>query len=87
MHLMLARTALTFAFTAVLAQPNPDPAYRVVAQFESPRSIGTPLGDVARVYGGFGLADRIAGRLRLETDITLTEIARQLIREHLSQGS
>ena len=57
-----------------------------VAYFEPPRSIGTPLDDVARVYGGVGLAARIEGRLRLETDASLNAVARELIRRRLVQG-
>ena len=56
-----------------------------VAYFEPPRSIGTPLDDVARVYSGVGLAARIEGRLRLETDASLNAAARQLIRRRLVQ--
>jgi hypothetical protein len=57
------------------------------AYFEPPRSIGTPLEDVARSYGGYGLASRIEGRLRLDTDPSLTDMTRQLIRRQLSQES
>ena len=60
---------------------------RGVAYFEPPRSIGTPLDDLARMYSGMGLADRIAGRFRLESDGTLNEAARQLIRQRLTQRS
>jgi hypothetical protein len=63
------------------------PAGLGVAYFEPPRSIGTPLDDVVRVYSGFGLAARIEGRLRLDTDATLTAQARELIRRRLAQGS
>jgi hypothetical protein len=56
-----------------------------VAYFEPPQSIGTPLDDVARVYSGVGLAARIEGRLRLETDASLNAAARELIRRRLVQ--
>lgn len=58
-----------------------------IAFFEPPRSIGTPLDDLARIYAGPGLASRIAGRLRLDTDAWLRPAARELIRRHLAQGS
>jgi hypothetical protein len=58
-----------------------------VAYFEPPRSIGTPLEDIARVYTGFGLAAKIEGRLRLDTDASLTVHARQLIRRRLALES
>jgi hypothetical protein len=87
MHLTLARTALTLLLAAVLAEDNPEAKRRLVAQFEPPRSIGTPIDDLARIFGGPGLADRIAGRLRLDTDGSLTPTARQLIRYRLAQGS
>jgi hypothetical protein len=86
MHLTLARTALTLMLAAVLAEDNPD-SKRLIAQFEPPRSIGTPIDDLARIFGGPGLADRIAGRLRLDTEGSLTPTARQLIRYRLAQGS
>jgi hypothetical protein len=57
------------------------------AYFEPPRSIGTPLEDVARSYSGYGLASRIEGRLRLDTDPALTEWTRDLIRRQLAEGS
>jgi hypothetical protein len=87
MHLMLARSAVTIAFAAVLANANPDPKYRPFVEFEAPRSIGTPIDELARIFGGPGLADRIAGRLRLDTDGSLSDTARQLIRYKLAQGS
>ena len=59
---------------------------RAVAFFEPPRSIGTPLEDLARNYTGPGLAARIAGRLRLDTDTSLRPAARELIRRRLAQG-
>jgi hypothetical protein len=58
-----------------------------VAYFEPPRSIGTPIEDVVRAYTGFGLAARIEGRLRLDTDASLDGATRNLIRRRLSQGS
>jgi hypothetical protein len=58
-----------------------------VAYFEPPRSIGTPLDDIVRVYSGFGLAARIEGRLRLETDASLSAATRELIRRRLAQES
>jgi hypothetical protein len=87
MHLMLARAAMTIAFAAILANIDFEPKTRSVARFEPPRSIGTPIEDLARNYSGPGLADRIEGRLRLETDKSLTARARQLIWRRLAQGS
>lgn len=99
MRLILASWAIPLAISAALAVPVPsldDPHAspskegtegRGVAYFEAPRSIGTPLDDVARTYGGQGLADRIAGRFRLESDVSLTAAARQLIRRRLALGS
>jgi len=57
---------------------------RGVAYFEPPKSIGTPLDELARNYTGLALADRIAGRLRLDTDISLHPAARDLIRRRLA---
>ena len=68
-----------------LPQPETTPAKLGVAYFEPPRSIGTPLDDVVRAYTGYGLASRIEGRLRLDTDASLTEAARSLIRRRLAQ--
>jgi hypothetical protein len=85
MHLILARGAMILALAAVLAEGNPEPKHRSIAQFEPPRSIGTPIDDVARIYSGSGLADRIAGRLRLDTDASLSPAARRLIRQRLAQ--
>ena len=87
MHLTLARTAVTLMLAAVLADNNPESKRRLIASFEPPRSIGTPIDDIARNYTGLGLADRIAGRIRLETDAVLTERARQLVRKRLAQGA
>ena len=101
--ILLACFAIPFAISTVLAAPAPTPGHagaprelsatrdsaatRGVAYFEPPRSIGTPLEDLVRTYSGQGLADRIAGRFRLESDRTLSEAARQLIRRRLTQGS
>jgi hypothetical protein len=68
-------------------QPADTATRRGVAYFEPPRSIGTPLDELARNYTGFGLADRIAGRLRLDTDISLHPTARELIRRRLAERS
>jgi hypothetical protein len=68
-------------------QPVDTAARRGVAYFEPPRSIGTPLDELARNYTGFGLADRIAGRLRLDTDMSLHPTARELIRRRLAERS
>jgi hypothetical protein len=69
------------------AHPVDTAARRGVAYFEPPRSIGTPLDELARNYSGFGLADRIAGRLRLDTDMSLHPTARELIRRRLAERS
>jgi hypothetical protein len=87
MQLMLARAAMTLTFALILANIDFEPKARSVAHFEPPRSIGTPIEDLARTYSGPGLADRIEGRLRLDTDKSLTAKARQLIRRRLAQGS
>jgi hypothetical protein len=60
---------------------------RGVAYFEPPRSIGTPIEDVARIYTGYGLAAKIEGRLRLDTDASLNPTTRELIRRRLAQES
>ena len=73
--------------TGALTQPADTPAGRGVAYFEPPRSIGTPLDELARTYSGYGLADRIAGRLRLDTDVSLKPAARELIRRRLAERS
>ena len=57
-----------------------------VGYFEPPRSVGTPLDDLARSYSGPGLASRIAGRIRLDTDASLPSATRELIRRRLAQG-
>jgi hypothetical protein len=85
MHLTLARGALTVLVVGILSRISPAPK-TIVAEIEPPRSVGTPLDDMARLYGGSGLADRIEGRLRLDTDASLTEAARRLIRNRLAQG-
>jgi hypothetical protein len=87
MRLAFARYALTFIVFSTISRLEPEPKGYPYAYFEPPRSVGTPISDLARPYSGLGLADRIAGRLRLETDESLTEIARRLIRQHLAQES
>ena len=89
------RWAVPFALTAFALSPNsgalpspaPRPAGLSVAYFEPPRSIGTPLDDLARAYTGYGLAAKIEGRLRLDTDAALDAATRELIRRRLAQGS
>lgn len=96
MRVILACFAIPLAISAALAVDHPGPSHdrlatrdtttaRGVAYFEPPRSVGTPLDDLARTYSGQGLADKIAGRFRLESDGTLNEAARQMIRRHLMQ--
>ena len=87
MRLAFARYALTFVVFSTISRLESGPKGYPYAYFEPPRSVGTPISDLARPYSGPGLADRIAGRLRLETDESLPEIARQLIRRHLAQES
>jgi hypothetical protein len=87
MHLFLARAAMTLTFAVILANIDFEPKAKPFARFEPPRSIGTPIEDLARNYSGVGLADRIEGRLRLESDKSLTTTARRLIRQRLAQGS
>ena len=98
MRVILACFAIPLAISAALVVDHPGSPHNVlalrdsatargVAYFEPPRSVGTPLEDLARSYSGYGLADRIAGRFRLESDRTLNEAARQIIRRHLMQGS
>jgi hypothetical protein len=72
--------------TESLATPSSSAARLGVAFFEPPRSIGTPIDDLARAYTGFGLAARIEGRLRLDTDASLNSTARELIRRRLAQS-
>jgi hypothetical protein len=69
-----------------VATPTSSAARLGVAYFEPPRSIGTPIEDLARAYTGFGLAARIEGRLRLDTDASLDATARELIRRRLAQS-
>jgi hypothetical protein len=64
--------------------PPAQPAFRGVAYFEAPRSVGTPLAEIAKEYAGVSLADRISGRLRLDTDSALSPVTRELIRRHLA---
>jgi len=66
-------------------QPLTPSARRGVAYFEAPRSIGTPLDDLARSYSGLALARKIEGRFRLETDASLLPAQREMIRRHLAQ--
>ena len=74
-------------YTDPFASPPSSAARLGVAYFEPPRSIGTPIEDLARAYTGFGLAARIEGRLRLDTDASLTPGVRRLIRMRLAQES
>jgi hypothetical protein len=85
MHLTLARGILTLIVVGTVSRISPEPK-AIIAEIEPPRSLGTPLADVARSYTGPGLADRIEGRLRLDTDASLTPAARRLIRMRLAQG-
>ncbi len=71
--------------TGAVAHPADAHTRRGVAYFEPPKSIGTPLDELARNYSGLGLADRIAGRLRLDTDVSLHPAARDLIRRRLAE--
>ena len=71
--------------TGLLPRPLETATRRGVAYFEPPRSIGTPLDELARNYTGQALADRIAGRLRLDTDMSLHPAARELIRRRLAE--
>jgi hypothetical protein len=87
MRLAFARYALTFIVFSTISHLESEAKGYPYAYFEPPRSVGTPISDLARPYSGPGLADRIAGRLRLESDMTLTEVARRLIRQHLAQVS
>jgi len=72
------------ARSGAVPQPVDAATRRGVAYFEPPKSIGTPLDELARNYTGLALADRIAGRLRLDTDISLHPAARDLIRRRLA---
>lgn len=92
MRLVHACWSIPLAIAAIIAPAselaltgaNPEPFRRGVAYFEPPRSIGTPIDDVARDYTGLGLADKIAGRLRLDTDASLDAATRNLIRRRLA---
>jgi hypothetical protein len=86
MHLTLARGILTIIVVGTLSRISPAPR-TIVTEIEPPRSVGTPLSDVARLYSGPGLADKIEGRLRLDTDASLTPAVRRLIRIRLAQDS
>jgi hypothetical protein len=85
MHLTLARGTLTFVVVAFLSRITPAPKTGT-AEVGPLRSLGTPIIDVARAYTGPGLADKIEGRLRLDTDPSLTPRVRRLIRMRLAQG-
>ena len=85
MHLMSARSTLILILTGIITGTNPPSKYTGVAEIEPPRSLGTPLTDLARAYTGPGLADKIEGRLRLDTDASLTPTVRRLIRMRLAQ--
>jgi hypothetical protein len=82
--LAVAATSFSPAGKISLAEANPEPVKRGVAYFEPPKSIGTPIDEVARDYTGLGLADKIAGRLRLDTDASLDAVTRNLIRRRLA---
>jgi hypothetical protein len=84
--LAITAFALNHSFEAAPRHPGHS-AGLGVAYFEPPRSIGTPLEDIARAYSGFGLAAKIEGRLRLDTDASLDPMTRELIRRRLAQGS
>lgn len=80
-------SAFTFAFNGshgslpeLVVKPGMGVAY-----FEPPRSIGIPIEDVVRLYTGYGLAAKIEGRLRLETDTSLDATTRELIRRRLAR--
>jgi len=77
----------TFALNSNLPAASPDQIRLGIAYFEPPRSIGTLLEDVARFYSGSGLAARIEGRLRLDTDASLSQTMRELIRLQLAAWS
>ena len=68
-----------------LTRPAPTAANRAVAYFEAPKSVGTPIDDLARSYRGRGLASRIAARIRLDTDASLRPATREMIRQWLAQ--
>jgi hypothetical protein len=87
------RSSVPFVITAFALHGSSGPLPKLfgepvrlgVAYFEPPRSIGTPLEDIARWYTGFGLAAKIEGRLRLDTDASLDATSRELIRRRLAQ--
>jgi hypothetical protein len=85
--------SLPLAVAAIIAPTDKsslagaEPVRRGVAYFGPPKSIGTPIDEVARHYTGLGLADKIAGRLRLDTDASLDPVTRTLIRLHLAHRS
>lgn len=85
MHLVLARSALILLVAVSAANAESGPKGHPYAYFDAPRSIGTPISELARIYSGPGLADRIAGRLRLDTDNSLSTATRELIRQHIAQ--
>lgn len=86
MHLTLGRGLMTIVVVGIVSRISPAPK-TIVTEIEPPRSVGTPLSDVARLYSGPGLADKIEGRLRLDTDASLTPGIRRLIRMRLAQAS
>jgi hypothetical protein len=71
--------------TGAVPQPGDTATRHGVAYFEPPKSIGTPLDELARNYTGLALADRIAARIRLDTDVSLHPVARELIRRRLAE--
>jgi len=83
----LALTAFALSHSSGAVPEPVRPVGYGVAYFDPPRSIGTPIDDLVRIYTGLGLAARIEGRLRLDTDATLSAQARELIRRRLAQGS
>jgi hypothetical protein len=85
--LLLVASLVAHTSSVFVTEPLSERPGRGVAYFEPPRSIGTPLDDLARFYTGYGLAGRIAGRLRLDTDSSLHPSVRQLIRQRLAQGT
>ena len=95
MPLSLFRWSVPVALTAFALShssgPLPEltttPTRLGVAYFEPPRSIGTPIEDIVRAYTGFGLAAKIEGRLRLDTDASLDATTREMIRRRLAQRS
>jgi hypothetical protein len=85
-HLIL--TAVVVHTSSVfVTEPLSSRPGRGMAYFEPPRSVGTPIDELVRHYTGYGLADRIAGRLRLDTDASLHPAVRELIRRRLAQDS